>query len=1266
MDNLRIFSFNCRGLADKLKRKDVLHYLKNKKPHIVCLQDVHWIYEKEKEYRDDWGFELFFSGHATNSRGVAVLFNNFNFEVNNVKRDDNGNAILINVTYFNYCFNIINIYGPNNDDPLFFENLVFLLDEFIADFDIICGDWNLVQDFNIDCQYYSHVNNPRAQSAVFELKTNNDLVDPWRIMHPDSQRFTWRRTNPFKQARLDFFLISQNLMNFVFKCDILPAYKSDHSIVEILLSFSEVERGTGFWKFNHSLIKNDNYVKLVNATIDNCIIQYAISEEGVDVLSIPVKDLKFSIDDDLFFETLLLIIRGETIKFSSIQKKKNKTREFDLEKQITALEKNVIDQETFNILNDKKQELEIHRKIIMNGAMIRSKANWVEWGEKPSSFFLNLEKRSAINKTIHSLRSEDGTIVKSSGKIREMSFSFYKKLYSLGDEHNELTDFIGTTPLPKLSKSQRTALESDITMEDLTSAVNRLKADKSPGLDGFNAEFIKFFWNRLGPFVLRATYAFRSKNKLSISLRRGVIVLLPKKDKPRDQLSNWRPICLLSIFYKIISTCIADKLKIVLPNIIHEDQKGFMSGRHIGDSIRLISDVLFETYRYKIPGQLFLIDFAKAFDSISHNYLWNVLNTFGFGPKFINWCKLLYNDACSCILINGSISDFFPVLKGCRQGDPLSPYLFILGVEILACSVRHNNNTTGLTIYDYQIKLTHYADDTTFILDGDPTSLETVMIVLDNFAKVSGLVISWNKSKILWIGSKCFSNEIHQGFRRIVWDPGGRFSYLGLTFTVDLSNMTELNYSKVLSDINKIMCQWGKRRLTPLGRITVVKTLIIPKLNYLFINLPNPDHVTLNKINSSLYKFVWGGQDRVSRTQFCQNYDRGGVKMVDIKIFLHALKLIWVRKWYSANESTMMRKQFTYFIANKINFVFDGGAHYIASKLHLITNHFYRDVLLALIEMKHKIHSCNVRDKNVDMFLWLNDDIKIDGTPYILNEWYSKGIHRINDLLNENGAFYNLQQFTEKYNIRVNFLRFFGICQSIKACFNCDTFTKQSSPSQPLMYKLLIKNYKGAQIFYSLLNDHKLCVSKSQQKWTGDLDNPSLNWSVIYKMPFVLQMESKYSWFQYRINTRILATNSYLYKINISGTDLCSFCHIEKETIFHLFCFCSSLEPIWNMFFEFFKIDKSFYNNKAGLLLGIESLRVEDKALNKLLIWFRYFIYKAKYENNFPNFNHFLCTLKYNIQADYCNAKMKNKLSLFFQIWDNYLELLNINFTDIL
>ena len=170
--------------------------------------------------------------------------------------------------------------------------------------------------------------------------------------------------------------------------------------------------------------------------------------------------------------------------------------------------------------------------------------------------------------------------------------------------------------LPKLTEEEAETLNGDLTLQEVSTALKNMKNNKSPGTDGFSVEFYKFFSADLGVFLVKALNEGFTRKLMSATQREGLIILLPKGDKSRKLMKNWRPITLLNVVYKLASAAIANRMKSILTKLIHPDQCGFMAGRFTGDNIRLIYDVLFKANQQKKKGLLVLIDFEKAFDSM--------------------------------------------------------------------------------------------------------------------------------------------------------------------------------------------------------------------------------------------------------------------------------------------------------------------------------------------------------------------------------------------------------------------------------------------------------------------------------------------------------------------------------------------------------------------------------------------------------------------------------------------------------------------------
>ena len=177
-----------------------------------------------------------------------------------------------------------------------------------------------------------------------------------------------------------------------------------------------------------------------------------------------------------------------------------------------------------------------------------------------------------------------------------------------------------------------------------------------------------------------------------------------EKRKDRTLLENWRPISLVNVDTKIMSKVIAARVKKVLPSIIHYSQTGYVKDRFIGEAIRSIFDIIDFTAKENIPGLLLFIDFQKAFDSVEWEFLIEGLKKFNFGRDFLQWVKTFYSIQ-SCVINNGVSSNIFTLERGVRQGDPLSPYLFIIAIETLAIAIRQKESIKGITIGTEETKL---------------------------------------------------------------------------------------------------------------------------------------------------------------------------------------------------------------------------------------------------------------------------------------------------------------------------------------------------------------------------------------------------------------------------------------------------------------------------------------------------------------------------------------------------------------------------------
>ena len=404
-------------------------------------------------------------------------------------------------------------------------------------------------------------------------------------------------------------------------------------------------------------------------------------------------------------------------------------------------------------------------------------------------------------------------------------------------------------------------------------------------------------------------------------------------------------------YIKIISGCLSQRIKDTLDHIISETQSGFLKGRYIGENTRFIYDILSFTELHNIPGLLVLIDFEKAFDSMSWSFIYKVLEFFGFGEYIIEWIKILNTKFKASILQSGFLSEQLDVERGCRQGDPVAPYLFIICAEILAIMIKQNKDIKGIVINDKEHKISQYADDTSLTLDGSSESLFSALETIEFFSSFSGLKINTSKTKIVWIGSKKFSDQVfHHTRSRWKLDWGSTtFTLLGINFSVNLCEITDMNYGIQIPKVIALIQQWKRRFLTPIGRVTVIKTLLIPKLNHLFISIPKPKKEIILLLCKLMFEFLWNSKvDKVRRNVTTQDYFSGGLKMVDINSFIISLKCSWIKRLTSCTSLSNKPWIDIFFAVNGKNslvHLYDFGDTFVHKYLMNINNAFWKDVL---------------------------------------------------------------------------------------------------------------------------------------------------------------------------------------------------------------------------------------------------------------------------------------------------------------------------------
>ena len=1243
--SIKICTFNVKGLNDPSKRQQLFQWLKLNKYSICLLQEVHCEEMSYDKWKKDWGDELFLSGNSTNSTGVGILINsNFTYTVkayNNII-DGRMQSLKININEKDYI--LLNVYAPNNAT----EHIQFLttIEDFIISNDsdtlIIGGDFNTVSDINKDKKNGNINSNKKNRDKLNNIIQNNDVNDIWRILNPETLQYTWHSNHkPPIFCRLDFFLVSNNIVNSIKECKITTGIRSDHSIVYFNIIVDNQPRGPGYFKLNNSVILEKDYQDMITRSITD------------------ITNINKEANPNTLWEIIKGTIRNETIIYTSTKKKKKVKIEMNLKNDIDNLEKelsNNQDNETIlNKIKEKKSELDEIIKEHTRGILLRAKAEWIEGAEKNTKYFSNLEKKRSENKTIKRLSNNFREVTNPKEVLEEINL-FYKRLYSKDSTVQNDDIFLTGKSKSVLNEEEKGSCEGFITELECSNALKEMNNGKSPGSDGITVEFYKIFWNTIKTYYINSINYSYQNNTLTTMQKQGIITLLPKKDKDLTSLGNWRPISLLNTDYKIATKTLANRMKKVLHNIIINNQTGFLKGRYIGENIRTIFEVIEYLNDEDKPGLIFFADFEKAFDSIDHNFILKTLAHFNFGDSFINWIRLFYLDAQSCVINNGYMSEFFDIKRGVRQGCPLSPYLFILTIEILYMSVKADNDIKGITMYDREMKNTAFADDATFMMDGSYKTFTALIKQLNNFSKISGLKLNNKKSVILRSGSLKNSAETFNTNKDFTWTSEGS-NTLGIVFSNNRNKYHELNLIPKIQEFCNCLQRWKRHNLSIIGKIAVIKTFALPKLIYPLTVLESPTPELISLINTNIYDYLWDGKpDKISRKTIIQDYKDGGLKMIDLNMFMKAIKAGWVKR-LTDNEND---GDWKHIYINKLNKL--GGKLIFDCNLNEkdLTKTKYNCIPKFLKEILQAWSNLNFENKPTEInnqILWNNSFINNNNNTVFYNEWYSKGIKYINNIYDKRlKSFYTFQAIKAKYLLQnSDFLKYYTLLESIPKAWKQKMKTENITDNN--IQDNLLQQVQTSKSTTKLLYNKMLkeiqnnAIIKPHIKW--EKESTHIDWGNAHTIPFKALIDTKLRTFQYKYIMRIIPNNEFLYKCKIEKSSLCDFCAMNVETNKHLFWDCQYSRALWTNL-EVYLNQKQVKLNLNYMLIsfGYTEWSSYSTLLNTILIYAKYFIYKNKFTKTIPLFNNFIKYLKHVKNIEQIIAMAKDKVEQHNSKWE--------------
>ncbi|GKA67634.1 RNA-directed DNA polymerase, eukaryota [Tanacetum coccineum] len=538
----------------------------------------------------------------------------------------------------------------------------------------------------------------------------------------------------------------------------------------------------------------------------------------------------------------------------------------------------------------------------------KAKVKWSIEGDENTSFFHGVlnKKRSILN--IRGIMV-DGNWIESPKAVKGEFFQHFSSRFDKPDASRATINM----RYPKtLTYDQQNELESEVSNVEIKRAVWDCGTDKSPGPDGFTFGFYRRFWKIIENDVYDAVKYFFTYGNIPKGCNSSFIALIPKIPDA-NMVKDFRPISLIGSLYKIIAKILANRLVGVLGDIVNEVQSAFIAERQILDGPFILNEILQWSKTKKKQSLIFKVDFEKAYDSVRWDFLDDILKKFGFGEKWCKWIQSCLRSSRGSILINGSPTEEFQFYKGLKQGDPLSPFLFILIMESLHLSFQRvvdNGMFNGIKLSS-SLSISHlfYADDAVFMGQWCDGNISTLIHVLECFYRASGLRINMSKSKIL--GVNVDSDKVKGAASKlgclILKTP---FTYLGSKVGGSMSRVHAWN--EVIDRVKNRLSKWKMKTLSIGGRLTLLKSVLgsIPIFHMSIYRAPLSVLRTLESIRSKFFK----GHDINSNKASWVNWkkvlaskEKGGLGVSSLFALNRGLMFKWIWRFYTQNTLLWVR-----------------------------------------------------------------------------------------------------------------------------------------------------------------------------------------------------------------------------------------------------------------------------------------------------------------------------------------------------------------------
>lgn len=462
----------------------------------------------------------------------------------------------------------------------------------------------------------------------------------------------------------------------------------------------------------------------------------------------------------------------------------------------------------------------------------KSRVMWLRAGDRNTKYFHSVSRTRRTRCTLSAIQDDNGVIHRGHKNIAMVATNYFNNLYAFRNTVSDYFPQVFQDFENRVSNEMNEDLIRDISEEEVRSALFDIGPHNAPGPDGFSAIFYHQHWDMVKDDIMKEIRQFFNDDGFEPGLNHTNLCLIPKVYPPSG-MSEFRPIALCNVIYKIISKILINRLKEHLSGIITENQTAFIPGRMISDNIIVAHEVFHSLKARKRQATSYMAvktDITKAYDRLEWSFLEETMQRLGFHTRWVKWIMSCVTSVKFSVLINGTPEGQIIPQRGLRQGDPLSPYLFILCAEVLShLMIRAMNDRSLLSVKIAlgapAVNHLFFADDSLFFSLANPKAGRKLKQILSMYEAVSGQSVNLGKSSITF-GNKV-SEDVKRRMRNLlgIHNEGGHGKYLGLPEQFGRKKSDMFRY--IIDKVKAAAQGWNKKFLSHGGKEILLKAVAL-------------------------------------------------------------------------------------------------------------------------------------------------------------------------------------------------------------------------------------------------------------------------------------------------------------------------------------------------------------------------------------------------------------------------------------------------------